>query len=75
MSDLQAAIDVCNSVQKDRLTKLVGVFVDAFVIAEGHASAAAQRQSAAERFLAGLRVNGEAHGAALELVGQAYPET
>ena len=75
MTDKQTAIDACNSVQRDRLTKTVNAFVDSFATAEGQANAAALRQSAADRFLIGLRVNGEAHQAALTLVDQAYPET
>ncbi len=75
MTDKQMAIEACNGVQRDRLARATGVFVDAFFAAEGLANAAAQRQSAAERYLTSLRVNSEAHRAALALVNQAYPET
>ncbi len=75
MNDKQLAIDACNGAYRDRLTKAAAVFADSFAAAEGQANAAAQRQSAADRFLIALRVNGEAHQAALALVNQAYPES
>lgn len=75
MTDGQTAIDALNGVHKDRLAKAAGVFADTFFAAEGQANAAAQRQTAAERFQLALRVIAEAHQAALALVGKAYPET
>ncbi len=75
MQDKQLAIDACNGVYRDRLARAAAVFADAFAAAEGQANAASQRQSAADRFLIGLRVNGEAHQAALALVNQAYPDS
>ena len=75
MTDKLMATEACDGVQKDRVSKAAGVFIDAFLIAEGQPNAAAQRKASAERFQASLRVYSEAHKAALDLVNQAYPET
>jgi len=75
MTDKQIALEAYDSAQKDRLFKAAGAYLDVFLTAEGNPNAAAQRQTAADRFSTALRIYGEARQGALALVDGAYPET
>ena len=73
MTDRDAALAACDGTLKDHYTKVAGIFIDEFAMAEGSPNAAQLRQDSAGRFKTILLVYKAAHDAAVAAVGQAFP--